>query len=105
MLNPVVCDVRYSHSSTAVHSSQLAFTRSLQLRGGGEVVVLSALLPVVASVVVALSAAGDNVVSAAGEDSKLLELPFSAGVLMLLLLLVEIWSLGSPETDAKALME
>ena len=78
MLNPVVWEVRYSHSSTAVHSSQLAFTRSLQLRGGGGVVVLSAALLVVASVVVALSAAGDNVASAAGEDSKLLELPFSA---------------------------
>jgi len=77
MLNPVVCEVRYSHSSTAVHSSQLAFTRSLQLRGGGGVVVLSGALLVVASVVVALSA-GDTVVSAAGEDSKLLELPFSA---------------------------
>jgi len=76
MLNPVVCEVRYSHSSTAVHSSQLAFTRSLQLRGG--VVVLSAALLVVASVVVVLSAAGDTVVSAAGVDSKLLELPFSA---------------------------
>jgi len=77
MLKPVVWEVRYSHSSTAVHSSQLAFTRSLQLRGGGGVVVLSTALLVVASVVVALSA-GDTVVSAAGVDSKLLELPFSA---------------------------
>jgi len=88
------------HSATAVHSSQLAFTRSLQLKGG-VVVVSSGMLLVVASVVVALSA-GDTVVSAAGVDSKLLELPFSAGVLLLLLLLVESWSLGSPETDAKA---
>ena len=91
------------HSATAVHSSQLAFTRSLQLGGGG-VVVSSGMLLVVASVVVALSA-GDTVVSAAGVDSKLLELPLSAGVLLLLLLLVESWSLGSPDTDAKALME
>jgi len=89
------------HSATAVHSSQLAFTRSLQLGGGG-VVVSSGMLLVVASVVVALSAGGDTVVSAAGVDSKLLELPFSAGVLLLLLLLVESWSLGSPDTDAKA---
>ena len=58
-------------------------------------------LLVVASVVVALSA-GDTVVSA-GVDCKLLELSFSAGVL--LLLLDESWSFGSPETDAKALME
>jgi len=56
-------------------------------------------LLVVASVVVALSA-GDTVVSA-GVDCKLLELSFSAGVL-LLLLLDESWSFGSPETDAKA---
>jgi len=89
------------HSATAVHSSQLAFTRSLQLGGGGGVVVSSGMLLVVASVVVALSA-GDTVVSAAGVDSKLADLPFSAGVLLLLLLLVESWSLGSPETDAKA---
>ena len=40
---------------------------------------------------------------AADEDRKLLELSFSAGVLILLLL--ESWSLGSPETDAKTLME
>ena len=92
------------HSATAVHSSQLAFTRSLQLGGGGGVVVSSGMLLVVASGVVALSAGGDTVVSAAGVDSKLLELPFSAGVLLLLLLLVESWSLGSPETEAKALM-
>ena len=59
-------------------------------------------LLVVASVVVALSA-GDTVVSA-GVDCKLLELSFSAGVL-LLLLLDESWSFVSPETDAKALME
>ena len=59
-------------------------------------------LLVVASVVVALSA-GDTVVSA-GVDCKLLELSFSARVL-LLLLLDESWSFGSPETDAKALME
>jgi len=88
------------HSATAVHSSQLAFTRSLQLKGG-VVVVSSGMLLVVASVVVALSA-GDTVVSAAGVDSKLPDLPFSAGVLLLLLLLVESWSLGSPDTDAKA---
>ena len=55
-------------------------------------------LLVVASVVVALSA-GDTVVSA-GVDCKLLELSLSAGVLLL-----ESWSFGSPETDAKALME
>jgi len=89
------------HSATAVHSSQLAFTRSLQLGGGGGVVVSSGMLLVVAYVVVALSA-GDTVVSAAGVDSKLPDLPFSAGVLLLLLLLVESWSLGSPDTDAKA---
>jgi len=58
-------------------------------------------LLVVASVVVALSAAGDTVVSDSVEsvvsdsvDSRLLELPFSAAG-------VESWSLGSPETDAK----
>jgi len=45
---------------------------------------------------------GDSVVSDSA-DSKLLELSFSAaGVLLLLLLLVESWSLGSPETDANA---
>ena len=55
-------------------------------------------LLVVASVVVALSA-GDTVVSAS-VDCKLLELSLSAGVLLL-----ESWSFGSPETDAKALME
>lgn len=55
-------------------------------------------LLVVASVVVALSA-GDTAVSA-GVDCKLLELSFSAAVL-----LGESWSFGSPETDAKALME
>ena len=92
------------HSATSVHSSQLAFTSSLQLRGGRVVISLGGLL-VVASVVVVLSA-GDTVVSA-GVDSKLLELSFSAGVLLLLLLLlvVKSWSFGSPETDAKALME
>ena len=56
-------------------------------------------LLVVASVVVALSA-GDTAVSA-GVDCKLLELSFSAAGL----LLGESWSFGSPETDAKALME
>ena len=61
---------------------------------------LGALL-VVASVVVALSA-GDIVVSADGEDCKLLELSFSAG---LLLLPAESWSFGNPETDAIALMK
>ena len=61
-------------------------------------------LLVVASVVVALSAGGTVVVSDS-VDSKLLELSFSAAGVLLLLLLVESWSLGSPETDAKALME
>ena len=47
---------------------------------------------------------GDSVVSDSA-DSKLPELSFSAaGVLLLLLLLVESWSLGSPETDANALI-
>jgi len=55
-------------------------------------------LLVVASVVVALSA-GDTAVSA-GVDCKLLELSFSAAVL--LVLLGESWYFGSPETDAKA---
>ena len=59
-------------------------------------------LLVVASVVVAFS--GDSVVSDSA-DSKLLELSFSAAGVLLLLLLVESWSLGSPETDAKALIE
>ena len=59
-------------------------------------------LLVVASVVVAFS--GDSVVSDSA-DSKLLELSFSAAGVLLLLLLVESWSLGSPETDANALME
>lgn len=54
-------------------------------------------LLVVTSVVVALSDGG-IVVSAADENRKLLELSFSAGVLLLLL---ESWSFGSPETDAK----
>jgi len=64
------------------------------------VISLGGLLLVVASVVVAFS--GDSVVSDSA-DSKLLELSFSAaGVLLLLLLLVESWSLGSPETDANA---
>jgi len=56
-------------------------------------------LLVVASVVVAFS--GDSVVSDSA-DSKLLELSFSAAGVLLLLLLVESWSLGSPETDANA---
>ena len=56
-------------------------------------------LLVVTSVVVALSDGG-IVVSAADENRKLLELSFSAGVLLLLL---ESWSFGSPETDAKTL--
>ena len=59
-------------------------------------------LLVVASVVVAFS--GDSVVSDSA-DSKLLDLSFSAAGVLLLLLLVESWSLGSPETDANALME
>ena len=63
---------------------------------------LGMLLLVVASVVVAFS--GDSVVSDSA-DSKLLELSFSAAGVLLLLLLVESWSLGSPETDANALME
>jgi len=57
-------------------------------------------LLVVASVVVALSAGGTVVSDSV--DSKLLELSFSAAGVLLLLLLVESWSLGSPETDAKA---
>jgi len=56
-------------------------------------------LLVVASVVVAFS--GDSVVSDSA-DSKLLELSFSAAGVLLLLLLVESWFLGSPETDANA---
>jgi len=56
-------------------------------------------LLVVASVVVAFS--GDSVVSDSA-DSKLLELSFSAAGVLLVLLLVESWSLGSPETDANA---
>ena len=56
-------------------------------------------LLVVTSVVVALSDGG-IVVSAADENRKLLELSFSAEVLLLLL---ESWSFGSPETDAKTL--
>jgi len=63
------------------------------------VISLGMLLLVVASVVVAFS--GDSVVSDSA-DSKLLELSFSAAGMLLLLLLVESWSLGSPETDAKA---
>jgi len=63
------------------------------------VISLGGLLLVVASVVVAFS--GDSVVSDSA-DSKLLELSFSAAGMLLLLLLVESWSLGSPETDAKA---
>ena len=47
---------------------------------------------------------GDSVVSDSA-DSKLLELSFSAAGVLLLLLLVESWFLGSPETDANALME
>jgi len=74
MLKPVVSEVRYSHSSTPVHSSQLALTRSLQLGGVGVVVSFDGLLGVV-SAVVALSSAGDNVVGSTGV-SKLM--PFSS---------------------------
>ena len=75
MLKPVVSEVRYSHSSTPVHSSQLAFTRSLQLGGVGVVVSFDGLLGVV-SAVVALSSAGDNFVGFTGVDCKLM--PFSS---------------------------
>ena len=71
MLKPVVSEVRYSHSSTPVHSSQLALTRSLQLGGVGVVVSFDGLLGVV-SAVVALSSAGDNVVGSTGVDCKLM---------------------------------
>jgi len=81
-----------------VHSSQLAFTSSLQL--GGRIVVMSlGGLLVVTSVVVALSAGG-IVVSAADEDRKLLELSFSAGVLLLLGNLV-FWESRNRRKDPK----
>ena len=86
MLKPVVSEVRYMHWATPVHSSQLAFTRSRQL--GGEEVVVSF---------------GGLLVVASGVDNKLLELLISAGSGELLL--DGSCSLGSPDTEASALMD